>query len=172
MLGVGYRFGDWAPGASSPAQSRPSYASYRRQLQPFGGQTTLNSLALESSPTYGLDYQIAVSKLLAASATWFHATHWVHNPPNRVAAQLRIEHRLDDTPLAFGAGVGVYAALGGPSGPPSITPQPIAGLLVVRASWQLSQHASVVANWFRTFTQDDRDLDIIVLGLAWGLGSR
>lgn len=169
MLGLGYQLGRGESGAAPGAGNGALPGG--PELQLFAGEATLNSLEVRRSATYGLDFQSATFlRWMSWAATWFHEPQTRRAPADRVAAQLRAEKHFDASRLTFGLGLGVYSTIGSYSGVESTTPNP-EGLLLLRAGWQSSSHTSLIASWYRSFTQDDRDLDIITLGLAWRFGS-
>lgn len=168
MLGVGYQLG-WGEQSSAPPATG-HHLPEGPQAQLFFGQATLNSLDVRRSASYGLDVQSSTFlHWMSAAATYFHDPQVHHSPQDRVAAQLRTEKQFDDSRLSLGMGLGVYATVGSASGNGSTNSNP-EGLLLLRAGWQTSRHTELVASWYRSFTEDDRDLDIITLGLAWHFG--
>jgi hypothetical protein len=170
MFGVGYRL-DHLLERTRPGDAAGSYGAAwlpaRQEIAFLAGQSSLNALNIRKWLTYGLDYQYNLTSWLAASATGF-VDSGSHSPHDRVGAQLRLLHQFEDSPLVLTAGVGAYATLID-SGTPS--QEPVEGLLLLRAGWNLTRHLSAQASWYRSFTQDDHDLDIITAGLAWRFGT-
>ncbi|HEX4376859.1 MAG TPA: hypothetical protein VHZ99_06900 [Steroidobacteraceae bacterium] len=164
-FGVGYTFAHLLE-RTRPATDDGRFIDWsdgRQSISAFGGVSTLNSLAIRNWSTYGLDYQYRFNSWVAiGGAALIDAG--THSPHDRLAIQTRISHRVENSPLTLTAGVGASVTLI-ESGAPS--QEPVEGLLLLRAGWNLSSHLSVEASWYRTFTQDDHDLDIIVGGLDW-----
>jgi len=169
MLGAGYRF-DSIRGDGDGEQEHHADAWLGPEAQVFGGESIRNSIGLNETRLFGIDAQSsAFLQRFSGAATWMHLLRADLAPSNRLAAQLRVEEPLDASRLAFEFGLGGYVSVGGYSGVDSSASR-VRGLLLLRGSWSLTQHMAVVANWFRTFTADDRDRDMITLGLAWRFG--
>jgi hypothetical protein len=166
MLGAGYRFTNFLE-RTRPAGERATAAhdwqDGSQTISVIAGVSTLNSLAIRSWNTYGLDYQYGLGSWYGVAATGV-VDSGTHSPHDRVAVQARIFRRIEDSPLTLTAGVGPAVTLI-QSGSPS--QEPVEGMLLLRAAWNLTQRLSLQASWFRTFTEDDHDLDIITGGLAW-----
>ena len=109
------------------------------------------------------NYEANVGHQLLAKRTAISRIH------NSVGTQLRLFHRLDGSPLTLTIGIG---------GDVKVTAagwhhaDPVEGLLLMRAGWNLTRRLSLEASWYRSFTHDDHDLDIITGGLGWRFGTR
>jgi hypothetical protein len=88
-----------------------------------------------------------------------------------VASQLWLVDPVEDGKLSFSAGVGAYTLLGPLTDRATTTPDRVSGLTGLRAEWQWSKRSSLILCWYRTFTSDDNDRDIITLGYGWRFGS-
>jgi hypothetical protein len=166
MLGAGYSFAhllERTRPAGDEGSGGVDWFDGRQQISAFAGVSTLNSLAIRNWSTYGLDYQYGFNSWLSAAGTAF-IDRGTHSPHNRIALQTRIFHRVADSPLTLSAGMGASLTLV-ESGTPS--QETVEGLLLLRAGWNITRRLSLEASWFRTFTQDDHDLDIMLGGIAW-----
>jgi hypothetical protein len=150
---------------SGDVASTPTLDLGRQELQLFAGRSTLNSLDVRNWWTYGLDYQYSLRPWFSAAVTGF-VDSGTHAPRDRLGVQGRFTYRFDESPLLVTAGVGAYTTLLNTG-----SREPFEGLLLLRAEWLLTRHLSVDASWYRSFTEDDRDLDIITAGVAWRFGS-
>ena len=140
----------------------------RQQLTVFAGRSTLNSLGSREWTTYGADYQYAFNSWFGAGALA------IIDPGSRasqdsVGMQLRLFHRLDGSPLTLTIGIGGDIKVTAPGWHHA---DPVEGLLLMRAGWNLTRRLSLEASWYRSFTHDDHDLDIITGGLGWRFGTR
>jgi hypothetical protein len=63
-------------------------------------------------------------------------------------------------------GIGPYVALG-PLPAARSSSARLSGIYALRADWRVAPHLALIATWYRTFTNDDLDRDVICLGLGW-----
>ena len=166
LAGVGYRFslpGHLLPAAGSTA---PPPAGQPPVLELLGGEDITNSLSTRQSAVFGMDYRLPIVRWAAWSASAFDDTHAPTGLHQRVASQ----GWLVDGPLlqhlTLSVGVGPYVLLGPlPAGRGSSAR--VSGLSALRADWSATAHLGVILTWYRTFTNDDLDRDLITLGLGW-----
>ena len=172
LFGVGYDFGG-GPGTAAPGNTGndQSPADGGSVLQVFGGKLISNSLSDQQSSAVGADYRIAVTRWVAWSATWFDDLEGGAGLHQRLATQIWLLDHPFGHRLTFGVGLGPYVLLGAlPSG--SATPSArVSGISALRVDWQFTGKLSAILAWYRTFTNDDRDRDIITVGLGWHFGS-
>lgn len=159
LLGAGYRFGS---GSGSPVSLAGGADS---TLQLFGGQAITNSLSARAFPIMGVDYRLGVARWAAWSATWFDDPAAARGQHDRVATQLWLRDR-PISGLTFSVGLGPYLQLGA-LGPGVAAPARVSGLSALRVDWQLARQLSLIATWYRLFTQDDRDRDLLTAGIGW-----
>ena len=141
---------------------RKSFA--RQQIQLFAGEMIYNQLSSHQDRTVGLEYRLALVPWAAWSATWFHTVGSTSSGQReQLASQVWLVDSVLDGRLALSAGLGVYTPLGAqPSGEESSAA--LSGLSGLRAEWCWSRYSSVMLTWYRSFTNDDDDRDIITLG--------
>jgi hypothetical protein len=162
LLGVGYHFNQSGQFGS---------ASARQQIQVFAGETIFNDLNSRQGRTVGLDYRLSLSPWVAWSATWFNNPVNIHARPNQVASQLWLVDSLANGRLSLSAGAGVYSPLGSvPSGAANASAS-VSGLSGLRVEWNWSRRSSLILSWYRSFTNDDDDRDIITLGYGFRFGT-
>ncbi len=167
LLGVGYRF-DGAPGRVPAAGT--TAVGPGSTLELFGGQAITNTLSTRTYPILGLDYRLDVARWAAWSATWFDDPDAAPGLHDRAATQFWLRDSPVDS-LTFSLGLGPYLQLGD-EGSGASAPARVSGLSGLRVDWQWATRVSLIATWYRLFTQDDRDRDLITLGLGWRFGSR
>jgi hypothetical protein len=166
LAGVGYRFS--LPGHELPAagNAAPPPGGQPPVLELFGGENITNSLSTRQSAVLGIDYRLPIVRWAAWSASWFDDTHAPTGLHQRVASQ----GWLVDGPLiqhlTLGVGVGPYVLLG-PLPPGRSSSARVSGLSALRADWRATGNLAVILTWYRTFTNDDLDRDLITLGLGW-----
>jgi hypothetical protein len=68
--------------------------------------------------------------------------------------------------LALGIGMGAYLELGAKPASSTVDFERVSALSGIRADWQWTPRTSVVLTWYRKFTEDDADRDILTLGLG------
>lgn len=168
LAGVGYRFalGNRPPSAGGETSDLAQPAV----LELFGGENITNSLSTRQSVAFGIDYRVPIVRWAAWSATWFDDTH----APSGLHERLATQGWLVDGPLlgrlTFSAGLGPYVLLGPlPQGRSSSAR--VSGLSALRADWRIAPRLALILSWYRTFTNDDLDRDLISLGLGWRFGA-
>ncbi len=169
VLGVGYHFGKFG-GADSPADSdgtgSTTYA--RQQLQVFGGEMIFNGLSSRQERAAGFEYRLALVPWAAWSATWFYDFDGAGDQRYQAASQLWLVHSLRGGELSLSAGLGLYTALGANANQNASSS--VSGLSALRAEWCWSRRSSLILTWYRSFTNDDDDRDIITLGYGLRFG--
>jgi hypothetical protein len=170
LVGGGYHFGrsERAPwGVGSESDGSPPFA--RQQIQLFAGEMIYNELNSHQDRTVGLEYRLALVPWAAWSASWFHNVGSTSGQREQIASQLWLVDSVLGGRLSFSAGVGVYTPLGAqPPGQESSAA--LSGLSGLRVEWCWSRNSSVMMTWYRSFTNDDDDRDIITLGYGLRFG--
>ncbi len=135
-------------------------------LELLGGETITNSLSARQAPAFGVDYRLPIVPWAAWSASWFDDTRAPPGLHERVATQGWLLDGPLTGRLTLGAGVGPYVLLGplpaGRSGSARLS-----GVAALRADWSVATHVALIVTWYRTFTNDDLDRDLISLGVGW-----
>jgi hypothetical protein len=162
LFGAGYHF--------NPSSEQSGGASARQLIQVFAGQTIFNDLNSRQGRTVGLEYRLSLTPWVAWSASWFNDPVNIRARPNQVASQLWLVDSLAGGELSLSAGIGVYSPLGSvPSGAANASAS-VSGLSALRVEWNWSRRSSLILSWFRSFTNDDDDRDIITLGYGFRFG--
>jgi hypothetical protein len=63
--------------------------------------------------------------------------------------------------------MGAYVELGAQPSSSSVPFERLSGLSGIRGEWQWTPRTSLILTWYRKFTEDDADRDILTLGLGW-----
>jgi hypothetical protein len=173
LLGVGYRLtalDDLFQSLNIGTDNAPLEMSARQQVQAFGGKKIYNDLDPRQTDTFGADYRFSLTRWAAWSATWFNDPGSAPGLHDRVASQLWLVHGIDRAHLALSLGLGTYVQLGANAARTGTSRA--SGLSGIRADWEWAPHTSLVFTWYRRFTEDDEDRDILTLGLAWRFGEQ
>jgi hypothetical protein len=169
MVGGGYRLGRAEHGDPASGSALPTgYA--RQQVQLFAGDMIYNELSSHVEHALGLEYRVSLMPWVAWSATWFNDPNDSTSQRNQVATQVWLVDSLQNDRIEFSAGLGVYTPLGGvPNGSPN-PPANVSGMSALRVQWNWSARSGLILSWFRSFTNDDADRDIITLGYGFRFG--
>ena len=168
LLGIGYRFVplDQSPGllqADTDSAEDPG----RQQLQAFGGMKIFNDLDALQKQTFGVDYHLALNHAAAWSATWFDDPGSARSLHDRVASQFWLVRQIDRAHLALSIGLGGYYQFGSSATAAVASFERISGLSGIRAEWEATRRLSLIFTWYRKFTTDNTDRDILTLGAGW-----
>jgi hypothetical protein len=168
LVGGGYHFSRSERAlSSSGSDGSPQFA--RQQIQLFAGEMIYNELNSHQDRTLGLEYRLALVPWAAWSATWFHNIGSTSSQREQIASQLWLVDSVLEGRLALSAGVGIYTPLGAqPAGEEKSAA--LSGLSGLRLEWCWSRNSSVMLTWYRSFTNDDDDRDIITLGYGFRFG--
>jgi hypothetical protein len=172
LAGAGYRFAVTPVGNASGAGAGAGVAAAAGSgstLQLFGGEAITNALSSRAFPVIGADYRAGLGRWAAWSASWFDDVAAGRGLHHRAAAQLWLLDRVAGQSLTFGVGLGPYVQLGALGGPAA--PARVSGLSSLRVDWRCAPRLSLILTWYRNFTQDDRDRDILTAGLGWRFGA-
>jgi hypothetical protein len=164
LLGVGYRFAALDRSLTSEADSAGEWLSGRQQFQAFGGMKIYNDLNAVQKETFGVDYHLALNQFAAWSATWFDDPGSSHSLHDRVASQFWLFRNIDPARLQLSIGLGGYYQFGTPATIATASFDRISGLSGIRAEWELTRRFSLIFTWYRKFTTDNTDRDILTLG--------
>jgi hypothetical protein len=166
LLGAGYRLGRGERDAGAMGDSMAPLG--RQQLQLFGGEMIYNQLSSRQDRTLGLDYRLSLTPWSAWSATWFHDPAGAA-PLDQIASQVWLVDTVHGGRFSLAAGLGVCTPLEahapGESGAAAVS-----GLSALRVEWSWGRKGSLILTWYRTFTNDDDDRDIITLGYGLRFG--
>jgi hypothetical protein len=174
LFGGGYHFGASERSESTVGTDADADTPNRRQqIQLLLGETIQNDLDFETGSseqrTAGLEYRLALTRWVAWSATWFHEFDVGQASHDQAATQLWVVDSLPGGRFSLGAGVGIYVPLESPQGGVPGGTSPLSGLSGLRVEWNLSPRSSLIVTWYRSFTRDDSDCDIITLGYGFRL---
>jgi len=168
LVGAGYDFTEvdrlfTAVGA----ETEDTHPDGRQQVQVFAGRTIFNDRDSSQAYTYGADYRFELNRWSDWSATWFDDPGSPPGLTDRLASQLWIVDRIPRARLALSVGMGGYLELGAKPASRSVPFERLSALSGIRADWQWTPRTSVILTWYRKFTEDDADRDILTLGLGW-----
>jgi hypothetical protein len=167
MLGVGYRFVPLDRSLDLLRAAADSTADPgRQQLQAFGGMKIFNDLNAQQKQTFGLDYHVALNQAAAWSATWFDDPGSAQSLHDRIASQFWLVRQIDRAHLALSIGLGGYYQFGTPI-TPTASFERLSGLSGIRAEWEPTRRLSLIFTWYRKFTTDNTDRDLLTLGAGW-----
>jgi len=167
LVGVGYRFASADRSLTADADSAGAWLSGRQQLQVFGGMKIFNDLNAQQKETFGADYHLALNHMLAWSATWFDDPGSAHSLHERAASQFWLFDDIDAAHLTLSVGLGGYYQFGTPPVPATTSFERISGLTGIRADWELFHPFSLIFTWYRKFTTDNTDRDLLTLGAGY-----
>jgi hypothetical protein len=168
LLGAGYDFTDVDHLLTEvSAKAGDTDPDGRQQLQVFGGRTIFNDRDASQAYTFGADYRFELNHWSAWSAAWFDDPGSPEGLNNRLASQLWLVDRIKRAHLALSVGLGGYLELGPKPLPSAVPFERLSGLSGIRGDWQWGERTSVILTWYRKFTEDDADRDILSLGLGW-----
>jgi hypothetical protein len=167
LVGVGYRFAAPDRSLTADANSAGAWLSGREQLQVFGGMKIFNDLNAQQRETFGVDYHLALTNAIAWSATWFDDPGSGRSLHDRAASQVWLFHDIDPAHLTLSVGLGGYYQFGTPPVPATTSFERISGLSGIRAEWEWSPQLSLIFTWYRKFTTDNTDRDLLTLGAAY-----
>ncbi len=168
LVGGGYHFSRSERALSgSGSDGSPTFA--RQQIELFAGEMIYNELSSHQDRTFGLEYRLALVPWAAWSATWFHTVGSTSGQREQIASQVWLVDSVLDGRLSLSAGVGVYTPLGAQP-PGEENSAALSGLSGLRVEWCWSRNSSVMLTWYRSFTNDDDDRDIITLGYGFRFG--
>jgi hypothetical protein len=168
VVGGGYHFGRGERSLSNSG-SNDFRVFARQQIQLFVGEMIYNELNSHQDRSVGLEYRLALVPWAAWSATWFHTVGSTSGQREQVASQLWLVNSVLGGRLALSAGLGLYTPLG-TQPPGEESSAAVSGLSGLRVEWSWSPHSSVMLTWYRSFTNDDDDRDIITLGYGFRFG--
>jgi hypothetical protein len=170
MVGAGYHLGRSQRAGAAGAGSDAGGPYARQQIELFGGEMIYNELSSHADHALGLEYRLALLPWAAWSATWFYNPGDASAQRNQIATQLWLVDALQNGKLEFSVGLGVYTPLGAAAAP-AAAPGNFSGMSGLRVQWNCSRHGSVALAWYRSFTNDDDDRDIITLGYGFRFGA-
>lgn len=161
LLGASYQMAE-VSGAAERQQRETG--AWRQQIGVFGGKVILNRPDSPDFGTYGIDYRLQLLSHLVWSFTWYH-DEGTFGRPDRLATQAWLQDQLFDPRMAVGVGLGVYQAVGPPPADGTASPS-MRGLLSLRLEWHLTSRMNLALSGSRAFSEDDRDRDVLALGVA------
>ncbi|MGA3158420.1 MAG: hypothetical protein ABSE43_12690 [Steroidobacteraceae bacterium] len=168
LVGAGYDFTDVDHLLSKmSAASEDSFPDGRQQVQVFGGRTIFNDRDASQAYTYGADYRLQLNHWSDWSAAWFDDPGSPPGLNERLATQFWIVDHIQRARLALSVGLGAYVQLGAKPASSSVPFARLSGLTGIRGDWQWTPRTSVILTWYRRFTEDDADRDILTLGVGW-----
>lgn len=167
-LGVGYRAGSRFDGVDASLWGRDSQPPASvNQIALLAGRTAVCNWNSEQSSAYAVEYRRAMTRHFEVSAMALDegdgstGRHW-----GLVGSGWLLDDFWDRR-LSVGVGAGAYAALQThrtEDGRPTST---LNGMVAMTVSWRLRRSLAVRVDWFRGFTSNNDDRDVVLGGLVW-----
>jgi hypothetical protein len=169
MLGAGMHVDSFIAGLERTPQSDQTTAvsDGSNELGFFGGQTTLNNLSSNKSTDLGVEYRRCAARHLEFSASLIEEGDGAVGRHAGIAGQVWVVQEFLARQLEVGLGVGPYAALSAYQTADGRAGASVVGLASMTVSWRFARSLALRFNWYREFTGDDQDRDIVTLGLGW-----
>ena len=159
--GLGYRL-DWdnprAPGAL------PSAGPHDDEVLVAVGQTIVNSLESQSALAKSIEYRHAFGPVLRGSIAWLSEGDARLIRRNGAILQAWLEPSFFNDRFTLGIGFGPYFAVDEYR---EDGDRHVLGILTTTASYNFSPRVVGRLSFHRTVTGNDRDSDVILLGLGW-----
>lgn len=169
LLGAGYRLDQLFHQQTASEREQLDTPS-RHQLGVFGGETVENGLGSSKSASFGIEYRYRVTSHVELSGAWLNEDDGLDGRHNGVLGALWLENRLFSPRLSVGIGIGPYVSLQEHRGEDGELAPSVVGMGAMTMSWQLARSLLGRLTWYRGFTQDDQDRDVIIMGLSWDWG--
>lgn len=169
LLGVGYHLDDLFVGHAGEPDG-PDAVSGRNELGVFGGQTVDNDVRSPGSMSFGVEYRRRATEHVELSADWLNEGDGLDGRHNGIVAAVWLVKGLFVPQFSVGIGAGPYVSLQAYRASDGASAPPAVGMAAMTMSWRLARSLLARLTWYRGFTQDDQDRDVITLGVAWTWG--
>jgi hypothetical protein len=171
-LGVGYSLSsDWCAAPRAEAPQCPEWTT-GRELTLYGGTDVVNSFGnTGSAAVEGLEYRRGFARNADWTVGLFHENHRLLARRTSLATEVWVTRPVSGEDWRLGLGAGPYFVIGKGNRAASgeTNPQSVCGVISATASRRLSDKWSLRLTWDRVFTNDDRDTDMVMLGLGYRL---
>ena len=162
LLGVGYRLeqdGSFAANAAARTWARDR----NDELVLAAGQTIVNSFESQSALARTIEYRHAFGPVLRASLAWVNEGDARLIRRDGVVAQGWFEPSFYRDRFTLGLGYGAYLSVD------RYRPgeRDLMGILTTTASYHIANHWVARFSWHRIVSRNDRDSDIILLGMGY-----
>lgn len=172
MLGVGYQLHGLFARNRAGGEPRPAgWAPDRNEIGVFAGETIDNDVGSDKAANFGVEYRHIVGSHIEWSAAWLSENDALGGHHDGIVAEIWAMDLFLHRRLAAGVGVGPYVSLqhyrvqDGQSAPT------VSGMASMTVSWRLTRSLLWRFTWYRVFTEDDEDRDVLTTGLSWVWGS-
>jgi hypothetical protein len=171
LLGAGYRFRNESDGSTPKTRAEPGSAALNTtatEVMPFLGATIHNSLESRYGLAGGVELRKGISRHFDGTISWISEDNGGEIKRHGIGSQLWLVDAFRERRMFLGIGAGLYAFIDRfmDAGAGSGDEFDIAGLISLTAGWRFSDRWFARANWNRVATNDDRDSDILVLGIG------
>lgn len=170
VAGVGYQLGWQRRGALT--QPRPPRVAHR--VTAMFGRTIVNSRSSEQAAATLVEYRRAVGRHADWTFTYLDEGDPRIMHREGVATQFWLVDPHPEHRLAVGLGLGPYFCLQR-EGPPTArtdTEDNLAVMISPTLAFRLAERWSTRLTWNRVISRDDRDADVIVVGLGYRWGTK
>jgi hypothetical protein len=159
VAGIGYALDQDA----SFAGATSSHAPRAGEVTVLAGQTIVNSFESQNALARGVEVRYAFGPVLRGSVAWLNEGDARLLRRDGLVAQLWLEPSFSGDRFTLGIGFGPYLAVdryqeGG---------RRTLGLLGTTASYRIGAEFVARLSFLRSVSRNDRDSDIILLGLGW-----
>jgi hypothetical protein len=171
VLGGGYRLDALFDKVGAAMSDAGQWRRPPNEIGAFGGQSVVNANSSLKSTNFGVEYRRNLAKHLQLSAAWLSESLGYGARNNGVIGEGWLVTQAFDPRFEIGVGVGALYALQAYSAPQTGQEAArLSGVVSMTVAWRLTQAFNIRANWFRSFTNDDEDRDIVTLGLGYRWG--
>ena len=164
LLGVGWKLTEDA----SPEAPARDPAPARDEVTVFAGRTIVNSLESEGALAKALEYRHAFGPWLRGTLAWMDEGDARLVRRDGAVAQAWLEPGFSGDRFTLGVGFGAYFAEDRRADGDDRTA--VSPIVTLTASARLGGRWTGRVSWNRVVSDDDRDSDVIVLGLGYRFG--
>lgn len=160
LAGIGMQLDqDRTFGAAEPPRTKGG----RDEVTAYLGQTIVNDFESPTALARSVEYRHAFTPVARGSLAWINEGDARLIRRNGIAAQAWLEPTFSDGRFSMGLGLGPYLAVDQyrPGGRHMI------GLLTWTLSHRITRSWNARFTWHRSVSDDDRDSDIILLGVGY-----
>lgn len=166
LLGLGYHLVPQPPetpvrsGGDSPRLTTGS------ELTPFVGGVIHNNLESRAGIAAGVEYRRGFARNLDWTVSWLNEDNRKGIRRNGLATQLWLVDAFARRRLVLGIGAGMYTFYDRTPPPETHNPVDLAGILTMTAGYRFGGRWIARASWNRVMTDNNRDSDVMVLGIG------
>lgn len=164
LLGIGYRFQSTPPRSSDAALYTATKTS---EITVLAGQTIVNSLESTHGPAASIEYRRASHPHLEWSVGFLKQGDGHRVRGEGITTQGWLTQSTPDNRVTFGFGLGPYLAVNRRDAGSAEKSDRLAGMVSLSARYRLTPQWHTRATWNRVSSNDDRDTDVLLIGLGY-----